>query len=565
MISKLARLKPSIAFKAVAIITGLGLMSTLADWYCLKNMAALDRTKTTLVEQVAPARLALAESRAAIQGMGLATYKLLAATDKSDVDEAVAALKNEYRAAKNSLNNVVGYFPGRTDDVRKILAKVELAYSAAEEIQGALNSGQRDAAQHTGAIKFDAAQVDAGAAMYRLINMLGGETKDIMASAEWAQALTYRVVLLVLAFGTIGTLVAATILMHRTVGQPLRRLGAVMTRLAEGDFNVRIEGLERRDEIGAMARAVKVFRVNALALRDAELLQVQEREQAEAEKRAALRDVADSFEREVLSVAGALAGSAHQLEEFARSMSAVADESGRHARMATDVAGETTGSAAAVAAAVEELSAAMAEIGSQVVNASEVVGEATRRADAAVGHAAELVTAFQHIDQVATMITAIASQTNLLALNATIEAARAGEAGRGFAVVAQEVKSLAAQTTRALGEIKEKTSTVDRVVAGVQEATQAISTVIGSIENISGVISGSIQQQQVATARIAENVDGAAERTRQVSCTIAGVSDFANKTRQGVGQLLEAVAEINRQAGTLRRDAEEFIARVRAA
>jgi methyl-accepting chemotaxis protein len=565
MISKLARIKPSIAFKAVAIIAGLGLMSAAADWYCLQNLAALDRTKTTLVEQVAPARLALTESRAAIQGMGLATYKLLAATDKNDIDEAIAALKDEYRAAKNSLNNVIGYFPSRSDDVRQIFTRVELVYSAAEEIRGAVLAGQRDLAQHTGAIKFDAAQIDAGAAMYRLINMLGGETRAVMAGAEWSQALTYRIVLLVLILGTMGTLVAATVLMFRSVAQPLRRLGSVMTRLAEGDFNVRIEGLERQDEIGAMARAVKVFRVNALALRDAELLQVQDREQAEEEKRAALKDVADSFEREVLSVAGALAGSAHQLEDFARSMSTIADESGRHARMATDIAGETTGSAATVAAAVEELSAAMAEIGAQVVNASEVVAEATRRADAAVGHASELVTAFQHIDQVATMITAIASQTNLLALNATIEAARAGEAGRGFAVVAQEVKSLAAQTTRALAEIKEKTNTVERVVGGVQEATQAISSVIGSIENISGVISGSIEQQQMATARIAENVDGAAERTRQVSCTVAGVSEFANKTRQGVGQLLEAVAEINRQAGMLQRDAEQFIARVRAA
>jgi len=207
----------------------------------------------------------------------------------------------------------------------------------------------------------------------------------------------------------------------------------------------------------------------------------------------------------------------------------------------------------------------MGEIGSQVVNASEVVAEATRCADAAVGHATELVTAFQHIDQVATLITAIASQTNLLALNATIEAARAGEAGRGFAVVAQEVKSLAAQTTRALAEIKEKTSSVDRVVVGVQDATAAISTVIGSIENISGVISGSVEQQQQATARIAENVDGAAERTRQVSRTIAGVSEFAHQSRRGVQQLLHAVAEINRQADTLQRDAEQFIARVRAA
>jgi len=565
MLSKFTRLQPGIAAKAVIIIAALGVMSAIANWFCLKSLEDLDRSKTTIVAQVAPARLALAESRAAIQGMGLATYKLLSATDASDVLEASNALKDEYRAAKNSLNNVTSYFPSRAEDVKQILNKLELAYSIADEVRGAVTAGARDAAQHTLSIKFDGAQVDAGAAMYRLINVLGGETNDVLAGAEHAQAVTFRIVVLVLILGTLGTLIVATLLAHRTVSGPLRRLGSVMTRLAEGDFNVRIEGLDRKDEIGTMARAVKVFRINALALRDAELLQVQDREQAEAEKRAALNNVAASFEHEVLSVAGALAGSARELEEFARAMSAIADKSGKHAQIASQVAGETTGSAATVAVAVEELSVAMTEIGTQIVNASHVVAEATRGAEAAVGHASELGTAVQHIDQVATMITAIASQTNLLALNATIEAARAGEAGRGFAVVAQEVKSLAAQTTRALAEIKEKTTAVDRVITGVQDATDRISQVIGRVVNISRVISGSIEQQQLATARIAENVEGASQRTQQVSSTVAGVSEFANETRHGVEQLLRAVAEINRQAGTLQAQAEQFIGRVRAA
>jgi len=169
------------------------------------------------------------------------------------------------------------------------------------------------------------------------------------------------------------------------------------------------------------------------------------------------------------------------------------------------------------------------------------------------------------IDKVAGMIQAIASQTNLLALNATIEAARAGESGRGFAVVAQEVKTLAAQTTKALADIKDKTSAVGHIIDGVRGATQSISTVIGNIEQVSQAITGSVRIQSEATQKIAESVDGAARRTRQVADTITGVDDFANRTRLGAEQIMHAVADVNRQAGALEAEAQEFVARVRAA
>ena len=163
------------------------------------------------------------------------------------------------------------------------------------------------------------------------------------------------------------------------------------------------------------------------------------------------------------------------------------------------------------------------------------------------------------------MIQAIASQTNLLALNATIEAARAGEAGRGFAVVAQEVKTLAAQTTQALANIRDKTGAVGDIIDGVRGATQSMSAVIAQIEAVSQAITGSVRMQSEATHRIAESVDGAAHRSRQVADTIAGVNDFASRTRSGAEQILHAVADLNRQAAALQQEAQAFVAHVHAA
>ena len=335
--------------------------------------------------------------------------------------------------------------------------------------------------------------------------------------------------------------------------------------MADGDLGAAIGGSRRADEIGAMARAVAVFRNNALALRDAERARTAERKRAEAEKSAALEAVAVAFERDILAIAASLGHSATELEAFARGMTAVLEESHRHARQAASVAEDTTAGATGVAAAIEELSASIGDIGAQVANASGIVEEATRCTDSAVANTAALVTTVKDIDQVATLITAIASQTNLLALNAAIEAARAGEAGRGFAVVAQEVKALAAQTTKALAEIKDKTMSVGHVIEVVQSANEAMAKSMLQVSTISVAISNSVQQQNLAARKIAETVDAATERTGQVSDSIAGVSELVQRSGRGADQVLAAAAELSRQAAALARDAGTFVSRVRAA
>ena len=554
-----------IAMKAVLLIGALGVLSIAANWFCLERLDELNRLNAVVTRHFAPARLALAEAKAAIELFGAATYKVFSASDPDQAKELADDMEGQYNAAKLALNNVLADYPAAGDDVRRIFDKLELAHSIAAEVSRAVKKGEAYQAERIVNFKFDPARDDVTGHMDRLINILGAQARSTEAEVAERSAWIYRTTVAVVSGGTAAALLGAFLLAQFFITRPLRRMARAMTLMAGGDLAVPVGGNRRGDEIGAMARAVAVFRNNAMALRDTERARAAERKRAEAEKSAALEAVAAAFERDILAIAASIGHAATELEAFARGMTTVLDELHRHAREAALAAEDTTAGATSVASAIEELSASIADIGAQVASASGVVEEATRCTDSAVANTSALVTTVKDIDQVATLITAIARQTNLLALNAAIEANRAGEAGRGFAIVAQEVKDLAAQTTNALAEIKDKTLSVGHVIAVVQSANEAMAKSMAQVSTISGAISDAVHQQNFVARKIAETVDGAAVRTGEVSDSIAGVSELVHRSGRGADQVLAAAAELSRQAAALTRDAGVFVGRVRAA
>jgi len=358
--------------------------------------------------------------------------------------------------------------------------------------------------------------------------------------------------------------VVAGSLIVRAVARPIARATDIMRALAKHDLTVAIEGLERRDEIGDMAKAVQVFKDNMIE--GDRLAGEQKAEQARKEQRqAAIERFIKRFDESASGALGTLASASTQMQSTAQAMSVTADETSRQATAVAAAAEQATGNVQTVASAAEELSSSIAEISRQVAESSRIAGQAVTDATKTNDQVKALADAAQKIGEVVKLINDIAGQTNLLALNATIEAARAGEAGKGFAVVASEVKSLATQTAKATEDIANQVKAIQSATGDSVAAIEGITGTITRINEIATTVAAAVEEQGAATKEIARNVQQAAAGTTEVSSNISGVTKAASETGAASGQVLGAAGELARQGEKLRAEVDRFLADIRAA
>ncbi len=366
---------------------------------------------------------------------------------------------------------------------------------------------------------------------------------------------------------SLGILVAAVsvlLIVGRAISRPVQSMTDAMSRLAEGDKTVAIPGTEYRNEIGAMASAVQVFKDNMI--KADELAAAQETARKAKELRA--EQVAQrtrQFDNVVRLSLGTVGSASKQMEASASTMQAVAEETNAQSAAVAAASEQASSNVQTVAAATEELTSSIKEIGRQVTQSSQVSAKAVTEANKAKDMVRGLDDSAQKIGKVVALITDIAEQTNLLALNATIEAARAGEAGKGFAVVASEVKNLANQTAKATEEIAAQINDIQGATKSSVGAIESIFETIGQIDQISTTIASAIEEQTAATAEIARNVEQAAAGTQEVSSNITGVTKAAGETGQVSAQVLEAAKELATQSDSLRREVDGFLADIKEA
>ena len=199
------------------------------------------------------------------------------------------------------------------------------------------------------------------------------------------------------------------------------------------------------------------------------------------------------------------------------------------------------------------------------MKSSEISQHAVTQTREAHNIVRNLSNASAEIGKVVSLIQAIAAQTNLLALNATIEAARAGKSGKGFAVVATEVKTLASQTAQATEEIS---SRINAVVEATEKAVDAIDNVdktIGRINEIASTIAAAVEEQGAATSEIARAVGQTTQETGTLASSLSRLLEAANKTTASSNTVVTSADGLSDQAAALKRQVNDFVARIAAA
>ena len=350
----------------------------------------------------------------------------------------------------------------------------------------------------------------------------------------------------------------------RMVARPLSVITTTIKQVAEGTEGVEVPHTERQDEIGALARAIQIFKeamernrnLNSQVLMDSK---------ARDERTRQIETSVESFRGAIGSVLGAVNDNASAMRDTAQSISSVASDASGRAGAAARATEQASSNVFAVASAAEELSTSIEEIGRQVRQSAEVVEQAGQRTEKSVAEIESLAAATQRIDGVLNLIQAIAEQTNLLALNATIEAARAGDAGRGFAVVAHEVKALAGQTAKATSEIGQNISMIQASTRNAVEAVREIGTAVREINAVTSNIAGAVGQQDAATREISQNAQLAADGNSTLVENIGSLNDAIENTNKGASSVLSASTDLASTAERLSREVEKFFQDLRAA
>jgi len=363
---------------------------------------------------------------------------------------------------------------------------------------------------------------------------------------------------------TLLVLSAASFLVIHSISNNLTAIIGATNDFAHGRFDRDVPSTETRTEIGELARALLVFKENALEKRKLEA-EVETENALRSERQARIGQTIEAFRQEIVALLETAGDTVTHTRDTAGKLQTASERNNSQALSASDASRKSSDTVQTIATAAQQLSSSITEISGQVNKTSDQIRKVSETAQTTNADVERLADASAKIDEIIGLIQAIAEQTNLLALNATIEAARAGEHGKGFSVVANEVKSLANQTAKATDEISAQIKSIQSSSQAAVTAMADIASIIADVQSNTSTIAGAVEEQTAATGEINENINRAAEGTQQMAATVAELMSTASETDRSAHEIHRASSEMMDMTADLNRRIENFLSEVSAA
>lgn len=531
----------------------------------LDKVRFVENTYSEILDNNVYSTITLYEGNSLLNRYATITYRIVSEISM----EALEKLEIEGKATQDKLVKHFASIHKKNPALKKELEEASKSILAAakgtEEVIVQNFGNRQDKAKQIASTQVEPALIKAQTI---IDNVLKKVKASIENSRKKASSEINNVVLFAAASAAAGILAAfaiAIIILQFGVAKPILNLSNFMNRIASGDYDLRVVGQNRKDEIGIMAKAIEVFRANGEKMREMQETEKLREERLQNEKKTAFQNLAQSFEDTVQSVVNVVYDTSGSLKKLSSDMIQSSEAVSEQVHKVQEETETSKNSFQAVSSATEELSASIKEILNQVNMASQRSGETTDQGKKSGEVISELEEKTKKIGDIISLINDISGQTNLLALNATIEAVRAGEAGKGFSVVASEVKSLATQTGKATEEVA---SQVSQISTSTEQAVQSINNILRSIREVqdsSEQVTTSVEQQECATREIAQSVVSATQSAQGVLSSMDNVRRSTEKTKTTAISIGDAATDLLKQAENLNANVNKFINQIKIA
>jgi methyl-accepting chemotaxis protein len=558
-----------ISFKVSLIVVLMAIVTIGAVSFAAVRMKGIDDSYSDLVDRVDKSTTMAVRASRKAEAYLSAAFQLLVETTDAGNAKLLAQAVDARKSFETTMAQVAKDMPERSSAIQPIIANYAKAFAACDPVilfasktttaEENLKAGQRLKDECSALIEFAISE------QAKLTDTLLADSAKLSDELTEHSNSTIVTVLTASGLGLLVSLGIALWIGIKGLSRPIADLKTVMEAFAQSKFKAPVPGVERRDELGEMARTVEVFKKNGLEVERMKADQQASELRAAQQRKADMIKLADDFESAVGEIIETVSSASTELEASASTLTSTAERAQELTTMVAAASEEASTNVQSVASATEEMTSSVNEISRQVQESARIANDAVDQARKTNDRVSELSKAASRIGDVVELINNIAGQTNLLALNATIEAARAGEAGRGFAVVASEVKALAEQTAKATGEIGQQ---ITGIQAATQESVNAIKEISGTIEKlseISSTIAAAVEEQGAATQEISRNVQQAAQGTQQVSANITDVQRGASETGSASSQVLSAAQSLSGDSNRLKLEVGKFLNSVRAA